>query len=646
MKRVFFRGALTLGCLPFFFSVSPAQATSSLILSEVATRGDTVTDEFIEIRNLSDAPIDLSGMQLRRLTSSGSTSSIKVFGKDATIPAEGYFLFAHSAGRYALPFADAESSSSALADNNSIGLYTKSGDDGVLLDSVAWGTGALLVPETPRIANPSSGKSLTRDPVTLLWESDTPLTPNNSRGAVYLETPTAPPDPALSSTSPVRIHEVLANPKGDESAEFIELYNPSDALVDISGYRLHDASKTGEYTFPPDSSLPARGYFVLERAVSKLSLNNTNETLSLFDATGAPIDSMTYLKTKEGVSLNATEAGWRGGTPTPGATNIVNSLPETKEKVPKKGYRGVAITFDARGKDAERSTLKYTWDFGDDHKSYKEKTEHRYEKNGTYQVTLTTTDGSDDVVETFPLKITSLPKPNVRITALVPNPSGKDSDAEWLMIENRGKKAIDLKDYGIATGWKKLSNHPIRESFIIPPKSERKLTREFSLFTLPNQKGKIELRAPDGKVLQDIKYKLPKAVAEDVIYRKEKGKRWEWDETPPKNESLSDTPDEDVSDETTPTEEILQPPSEELITEPEQSEPETGNEPASIEPSLEETGPEEAPGDPAVLGASTEIPLPDTSPLTSDTPLILWFKHFLMDWNARLNTWQNNKTAL
>ncbi len=644
MKRVFFRSALALGCLPFFFAVSPAQATSSLIFSEVATRGDTVTDEFIEIRNLSDAPIDLSGIQLRRLTSSGSTSSIKVFGKDVTIPAEGYFLFAHSAGRYALPFADADGSSSALADNNSIGLYSESGAGGILLDSVAWGTGALFVPETPRVANPNAGKSLTRNPVTLLWESDSPLTPTNSRGEVYLETPPTPPDPALSSTSPVRIHEVLANPKGDESAEFIELYNPSDGPIDITGYRLHDASKTGEYTFPPDSSLPARGYFVLERAVSKLSLNNTNETLSLFDATGALVDTMTYLKTKEGVSLNSTEAGWRGGTPTPGATNIVNSLPETKEKVPKKGYRGMAITFDARGKDAERSTLKYTWDFGDGHKSYKEKTEHHYEKNGTYQVTLTTTDGSDDVVETFALKITSLPKPNVRITALVPNPSGKDSDAEWLMIENRGKKAIDLKDYGIATGWKKLSNHPIRESFIIPPKSERKLTREFSLFTLPNQKGKIELRAPDGKVLQDIKYKLPKAVAEDVIYRKEKGKRWEWNETPAKevdNDTTEDDPEEIATQE-----ESNQTSPEESIMEPEQSEPETNNEPTSTEQTLKVSLPETELSDPAVLGASTEVPLPDTPPPASDTSLILWFKHFLMDWNARLNTWQNNKTAL
>ncbi len=646
MKCVFFRSALALGCLPFLFLSSPSHgATPPLILSEVQTKGESVTDEYIEIRNLTDASIDLSGMQLRRRTSSGSESSIKVFGAGTTVPAEGYWLFAHSAGRYALPYADVEGGSSALADNNSIGLFTESGVSGILIDSVAWGTGAPFTPETPLLQNPGAGKSLTRDPVTLGWATDVAPTPTNSRGEVYLETPSVAPDSALSSLSPVRINEVFANPRGDESAEFIELYNPSDGPIDLTSFRLRDDSKTGEYTFPPSSPISALGYFVLERSVSKLSLNNTDETLSLFDAGGLLVDSMTYAKTKEGVSLNFTGKSWRGGTPTPGQLNIVNTLPETKEKVPKKGYRGIAITFDARGKDSDGSTLKYTWDFGDGHKSYKEKTEHRYEKNGTYQVTLTTTDGSDDVLETFALKIASLPKPNIRITALVPNPSGKDSDGEWLMIENRGKKAIDLKGYGIASGWKKLSNHPIRESFIIPPHSERKLTREFSLFTLPNQKGKLELRAPDGKVLQDIKYKLSKSVAEDVVYRKEKGKRWEWDETEAPDTEEGNT-DEVVNEEPLPVVSALPTPTDPVAS-PEPAAPPT-TEVELVPQALPEDIPEEALGDPAVLGASTTELEPVSTPITpppSDPPLLLWFKHLFIHWNSSLNNWQNSKTA-
>ncbi len=99
---------------------------------------------------------------------------------------------------------------------------------------------------------------------------------------------------------------------------------------------------------------------------------------------------------------------------------------------------------------------------------------------------------------------------------------------EWLLIENREKKKVNLKGYSIAVGWKTLSNHPIREDFFIGSSKDAKLTHDFSLFTLPNQKGKIELRAPDGKVLQSIKYKLDKPVAENAVYKKEKGSAWRW----------------------------------------------------------------------------------------------------------------------
>lgn len=545
--------------------------TPPLLLSEISITGEKSNDEFIELFNPNDTTVDISDMQLRRRTASGSESSLRVFPKNTSIPAHGYFLWAHSDGIYAAPFADSETGSSALADNNSIGLFTKSGADGVLLDSIAWGTGSLFVPETPTFPNPGKKKGLSRSTMTLDWTLVETLTPTNRSGAVFSSVPVTPspdptPDPTPQPTSPpgkisVIINEILSNPIGNETeGEFIELYNKSEAPASLALFTLRDASKTGLYTFPTGTSIAGKDYLVLMRSISKLSLNNSNETLSLFDTSGTLIDSVQYEKSKEGVSQNRVGSTLRGGIPTPGRSNELNTLPETKERVPKKGYRDVAVAFDARGKDADGGKLKYTWDFGDGHKSYKEETTHKYTENGTYAVTLTTTDGSDDITETFTVKIESFPKPEVRITALVPNPSGRDSDAEWLLIENRDKKAVDLKGYGIATGWKKLINHPVRESFVIAPKSEATLTRDFSLFTLPNQKGKIELRAPDGTVLQDIKYKLEKSATEDAVYFKEKGKRWAWKEeakktiAPPFQTDLStdELPEQTENTETTP----------------------------------------------------------------------------------------------
>ncbi len=644
----------------FFCFVSQVRASSSdVILHEIMLAGTHPLDEFVELYNVSDNPVDLSGFQLRRRTASGSESSLKVFPKNTSIPAHGYFLWAHKESLFAPPFADSETASSSLADDNSIGLFTQSGGAGVLLDSIRWGKGAPFLPETPLVSNPKKGTSLIQDPLTRAWSTTLTPTPTNRSGLLFSPEPTlpepplSPPDPPApvpptpASPSPVRFHEILSNPAGDEAiGEFIELFNDSDAPVDIGGFHIQDASKTGTYSFPLPSLIKEHGRIVLFRSVSKISLNNSNESLSLFDTVGTLIDSVHFTKTKEGVSQNRIGEHWRGGTPTPGEANALNTLPETKERIPKKGYRGIPIAFDARGKDSDGSTLKYTWDFGDDHKSYKEKTRHAYEKNGTYTVTLTTTDGQDDVTETFSLTIESFPEPDVRITALVPNPSGKDADHEWLRIENRSKKSIDLKDFSIATGWKKLVNHPIKNSVVIAPKSTITLTREHALFTLPNQKGKIELRAPDGKTLQTIKYKLPRAVGEDVTYTKEKGKRWAWQDTTPRT-TEKNTP-------TPPQSEEMLPPDETSALSLSTVSPTPSDVPDELENTAlpEALPPEEEhdiPDDAQVLGATTTTPsqAPPASEIhpKNERSFSSWFEYIFNEMNARLNTWQNSKTA-
>src|SRR6185369_7479331 len=157
------------------------------------------------------------------------------------------------------------------------------------------------------------------------------------------------------------------------------------------------------YIFPKQSRVPAKSFLVIRRQVFTFALNNSDETLSLLDAGGKEIDHVSYASSKEDVSLNYIDGTWHGSRfPTPGLSNILNSLPKTTEKVAKKGYMGVPVSFDAHGKDAD----------GD--KSYKEATTHTYEGKGTYSVTLDTNDGSEDTVETFSLEIGAYPKVKVR----------------------------------------------------------------------------------------------------------------------------------------------------------------------------------------------------------------------------------------
>ncbi|MEK7598105.1 MAG: PKD domain-containing protein, partial [Patescibacteria group bacterium] len=233
---------------------------------------------------------------------------------------------------------------------------------------------------------------------------------------------------------------------------------------------------------------------------------------------------------------------------TAGAENKFNNLPEVSKKKDKKIYVGIYADFSAKGSDKDGDKLKFTWDFGDGgSKSYKKETRHKFKKAGKYKVTLKVSDGSEDKIETFNVRVEKFPQSKVKIVSVSPNPTGKDSDVEYIVLQNKSKKKINLKDWSVATGSKNLYNHPISEDIVIKPGKTITLTRTFSKFSLNNKKARVELRYPDGKVASKLAYdKKKKSVAEDEIYSKESG-QWAW--VGPKAETklaLKTTPPETI----------------------------------------------------------------------------------------------------
>ncbi|MBP7811744.1 MAG: lamin tail domain-containing protein [Candidatus Moranbacteria bacterium] len=474
------------------FSFPAVFAGLPFSITEIQIEGIRANDEFIRLNNTGTAAIDLTGFRISQTiyskTKDTCTEETLVTASrfnQKSIPKDGHFLIVHPdyANFHPLePPADLLYPASNTLTKNTMEI-TLFDAQGVVVDK--------------RILGTACG--------------------------------TLPPEPEpLPNIGVLHINEIFPDPEAPEDVgEYIELFNPGDTPVDLSDWKITDATKTGIYTFPDKTSIPANGYYVIDDTDFHFSLNNTEESLSLFDPLGALVDTVTYTKTTENASLNRTDTGWRSSRMlTPLAPNILsNTLPETKERVPKKGYRNIALDFRANGKDADQDRLKYVWDFGDGHKSYLEDTNHRYAKSGTYTVTLTTKDGNEEIIETFRLKIEKFDPPKLRITRLLPNPTGKDTGpgAEWIEIENNTKKNVNLFDYSIATGTKKLVNHPIRTSFIIPKKSVRRLTHAQALFTLPNQKGKVELRAPNGKPIHTLKYNFATSLTDDTVLQKEKG---------------------------------------------------------------------------------------------------------------------------
>lgn len=117
--------------------------------------------------------------------------------------------------------------------------------------------------------------------------------------------------PFFVHASSVVINEVMFNPAGDDSEngagkEWIEIYNGSDAAVDLTGWQLYPDG-VGYYTFFQGFSLAAKHAVVIHlRASGKDTpadlyfpaaagnMGNTSGSVALFSAEPRGKDTMTH----------------------------------------------------------------------------------------------------------------------------------------------------------------------------------------------------------------------------------------------------------------------------------------------------------------------------------------------------------------
>jgi len=535
MRRVSILSGLLVVLL---FPVHPSMAADpvpNIILSEVQIEGASVDDEFIEIKNISQENIPLSGWKLQKKTSGGGISTIKSFTNDhISLPPNGYLLWANNKSSFkdCADFTTEEN----LSKSNTFELIN---DNIAGKDSLSWGDKDL------------EGKSFVRNPETLTWSiSDSP-SPQGGDGFC----PTPDDTPASSEASTIRINELLPNPDGAES-EWIELYNFGSSEINLSeGWKLKDKTTTHDFSKEPSAIIPPDGYRIIEQKDSSIKLNDTGEEILTLSAPDeSVVNTMRYEKTKEGASLSFDGSSFRWSSfLTPGKANRFGEKPEAKKtSIPEEGYEDVPLEFTASGSDGQ----EFLWNFGDSKTSRKQATSHTYTKTGVYRGTLTVTDedGIGESVKEFTVDVENFPKVKLSITAIAPNPKGADTGVEWISVKNGGKKKIDLLGFGIATGSnkKKLTNHPVSESLVIKAGKEKQITSADASFTLPNEGGYVEIRRPNGKMVIGKSYKKQGGVKDDEVWRKIAGKSWKWVKEPSKNqkkEVAETTPEKEPSEE-------------------------------------------------------------------------------------------------
>jgi len=142
------------------------------------------------------------------------------------------------------------------------------------------------------------------------------------------------PKTCLASTqyaydSPLIITEIMPNPKGaDKGQEWVEIYNTTQQRISLSNWKLSNGKN---FTIPEGLSVLPNDYFILQNSNLKMTLKNSNSSISLIDPSGKTVQEIQYESTKEAQSYSLikmkgasnAKTFWEWTSPTKGEKNQI-----------------------------------------------------------------------------------------------------------------------------------------------------------------------------------------------------------------------------------------------------------------------------------------------------------------------------------
>jgi len=130
------------------------------------------------------------------------------------------------------------------------------------------------------------------------------------------------------------INEFLPNPKGPDEEEWIELKNLSQEEIDLSDWQIDDGKGgSHSYSIPKGTIIKPNEFLLFNRQKTKIALNNTSDSVRLFNNLGGLISEVSYQGAKEGFAFALNKNGvWEWTeTPTPGEENIISNPPQPSQ---------------------------------------------------------------------------------------------------------------------------------------------------------------------------------------------------------------------------------------------------------------------------------------------------------------------------
>jgi hypothetical protein len=321
--------------------------------------------EWIELYNASDAPVDLTGWSL---WSGTSALALRYTWTSGSIGAGEHLVVGGADAALSLGNAGSSADAVALVDAG-----------GAVVDTVIYGspnTDAFLDDRgevaTSLAPVPGEGQSLAR-------ASDGVDTDDAGDDFVVATTPTPGAEnvdptagPCAPSIGGVVVNELVPDPDGDDAGlEWVELYNGGSTPASLGGWTLTAATSAfdaPDFTFPADAVLAPGAFLVIGGAeapvdlVAGFSIGNGTDTdgLRLADCAGEPVDTVLYGESpnadqlsddlgvvaapygdpdrdqslgrlEDGVDSDAASDWLVYGIPTPGAPNVVPDLPDSAD---------------------------------------------------------------------------------------------------------------------------------------------------------------------------------------------------------------------------------------------------------------------------------------------------------------------------
>ncbi len=323
----------------------PTETTTAIQISELYPAPTTGQEEFIEIYNPNNSAVSISDLTLTDASGKAFTLS------ESTV--ESTSLAAHS--YLALPF-----SVTKIFLNNGGDTIVLTNASGVALDQTTYETALSGASWSKHLAQPNglttweftptptagsanifTAAAATTQQDTVAATTET-TAPTNNTPSTEITTPTTTTQETTTQTSSdIVINELLPNPVGsDTNAEWIELANIGDSDIQLRDWSVSDDAKT--YTIK-DTILGAGELLLLQSSATKISLNNSGETITLTDPFGSTIDSVQYTASAEGQSYARFHSGFSWTTtPTPGAANSAHAASVVTQKTAAAVGGGVA----------------------------------------------------------------------------------------------------------------------------------------------------------------------------------------------------------------------------------------------------------------------------------------------------------------